>query len=124
MKNTVKLNEDALKQIIAESVKECLNESTYNPWKRVEDEDGEISHPRYEKDTQPYRERLMKQATHLYKQIEFFLQTLAHAYPNFPDAKTYNDFHRSAWFSQDSQKVEDALETAKLELRSFLDRNN
>lgn len=101
-----------------------LNEK-YNPWKRVEDENGVISYPRYEKDTQPYRDNLMKQATHLYKQIEFFLQTLAHAHPNSPDAKTYNDFHRSVGgnYSQNVQKVEDALEMAKSKL-SLLFSNN
>ncbi len=125
MKNTVKLNEDALKQIIAESVKECLNESTYNPWKRVEDEDGEVSWPRFEKDTLPYRNRLIKQAAHLYKQIEFFLQTLEHAYPNSPNQKIYNpntktyykDTHRTSVV----QDEEDALINAQYKLRRYID---
>ena len=124
MKNTVKLNEDALKQIVAESVKKCLNEK-YNPWKRVEDEEGEISFPRYDKDTLPYRNRLIKQSAHLYKQIEFFLQTLEHAYPNLPNTKIwnpntktyYNDTHRTGY----PQDVEDALIKAQYKLRRYMD---
>lgn len=120
-KNTINLTESQLRNMIAESVKNVLNEK-YNPYKTIEREDGETEYPRYEKDTGPYKDKLGKQAAHLYKQIEFFLQTLAHANPNVPNAKEkYNDYHRSVggWGGM-SQEVEDALERAKSKLRVFI----
>lgn len=109
MKNVKQINKGQLRAIVAESIKKVLTEK-YNPFKRNDTEDG-VEFPRYEKDTAPYKEKLSRQAEHLYDQIEYFLQTLEHAYPNPLESKAKNG-NRSFGY----EELESNLESAKRKL--------
>lgn len=109
--NKTTITEAELKNIIAESIKKVLNEK-YNPWQRKETENGVIF-PRYDADTAKYRKNVVNQASHLYKQIEYFLQTLSHAYPSGSDS-----FNRTMG-ARGEEELEAILEQAKSALESY-----